>query len=230
MFARWSQENFFKYMMQEFGIDTLVSYLKEKISDTSILVNPQYRALESLRKKLTSKLKTVQAKFSSLILANTPIEKKKMEKYLINKEELKTEIEQKEKEIQQVKEDKKLVPRKILYSELPENEKFDNVINQRKHFLDTIKLIAYRAETAMSNSIKQHMSHQDESRLLLKQIYKTDANIYVDEKKKWLVVEIHRLAYWKDDKVLEKLCLTMNETQTAFPDTELTLFYKLVSA
>ena len=230
MFARWSQENFFKYMMQEFGIDTLVSYLKEKISDTSILINPEYRTLENQRRKLTSKLNTVKAKFSSLILADTPIEKKKIEKYLLKKEDLKTEIEQREKQIEQVKEKKKLVQRKITYSELPENEKFNSVINQRKHFLDTIKLIAYRAETAMSNMIKKHMSHEDESRLLLKQIYKTDANIKVDEKNKRLVVEIHQLAYWKDDEILEKLCQDMNEIQMVFPDTELTLFYKLVSS
>ncbi len=230
MFARWSQENFFKYMMQEFGIDTLVSYLKEKISDTSVLVNPQYRTLENLRKKLTSKLNMVKTKFSSLILADTPIEKKEMEKYLLKKEALKTEIEERETEIEQVKEQKKLVPRKIKYSELPEIDKFDNVINERKHFLDTIKIIAYRAETALSNIIKQDMSHEDESRLLLKQIYKTDANIKVDQENKRLVVEIHRLAYWKDDKILEKLCHAMNETQMQFPDTELTLFYKLVSS
>ena len=29
MFARWCQENFFKYMMEHFDIDGLVSYLKE---------------------------------------------------------------------------------------------------------------------------------------------------------------------------------------------------------
>lgn len=230
MFARWSQENFFKYMMQEFGIDTLVSYVKEKISDTSLLVNPEYRELETIRKKLTSKLNIVKAKFSSFVLANTPIEKKEMEKYLLKKEALKTEIEQREKEIEQIKAKKKTIPRKIAYSELPENQKFDGVINQRKHFLDTIKLIAYRAETAMSNIIKQDMSHEDESRLLLKQIYKTDANIKVDKENKKLIVEIHRLAYRKDDKILEKLCQTMNETQMQFPDTKLTLFYKLVSS
>ena len=154
MFARWSQENFFKYMMENFGIDTLVSYFKEKISDTSVLVNPEYRQLESLRRKLTSKLSRIKIKFASLILGNTPIESKPMEKYLIKKEELKFEIENYEKEIEEVKKKKKSVPRKINYSELPENEKFDGVINQRKHFLDTIKLIAYRAETSISNNIK----------------------------------------------------------------------------
>ena len=230
MFARWSQENFFKYMMQDFGIDTLMSYFKEKISDTSILVNPEYRTLENLRKKLTSKLNRIKAKFSTLVLTGIPIENKKIEKYLMQKEELKTEIEQYQTEIEKIKEQRKVVPYKIQFSELPENEKFDRVINQRKHFLDTVKLITYRAETALSNTIKQYMSHEDESRLLLKQVYKTDANLKVDKQKQQLVVEIHRLAHWKDDRILEKLCEKMNLTETMFPDTNLVIFYKLVSA
>ena len=230
MFARWSQENFFKYMMQEFGIDTLVSYFKEKITDTTPLINPEYRTLENVRKKMTSKLNRVKAKFATLTLQFESIDEKAMEKYISKKEELKEDIEQKETEIKQIKLQKKSIPRKIKYSELPENEKFDNVINQRKHFLDTIKLIAYRAETALSNMAKEYMLHKDESRLLLKQIYKTDANLIVDNENQRLIVEIHRLAHWKDDIVLEKLCTAMNDTETKFPDSNLTLYYKMVSS
>jgi hypothetical protein len=230
MFARWSQENFFKYMMQEFGIDTLVSNLKEAITDTITLVNPEYRKLENIRRKLTSKLTLVKAKFATLTLQAEFIDDKAMEKYLSKKEDLKNDIEQKERDIEDIKLQRKDVPRKITYSELPANEKFDNVINERKHFLDTIKLISYRAETALSNMIKEYMSHKDESRLLLKQIYKTDANLIVDEDNERLIVEIHRLAHWKDDVVLKKLCDAMNNTETKFPDSKLTLFYKLVSS
>ena len=230
MFARWSQENFFKYMMQEFGIDALVSYFKEKITDTTSLINPEYRMLENTRKKITSKLNRAKAKFATLTLQSESIDEKTMEKYISKKEELKDEIEQKETEIEQIKLQRKSVPKKIIYSELPENVKFDNVINQRKHFLDTIKLITYRAETALSNMAKKYMSHKDESRILLKQIYKTDANLIVDNENKKLIVEIHRLAHWKDDAVLEKLCTAMNMTETKFPDSNLTLNYKLVSS
>jgi len=230
MFARWSQENFFKYMMQEFGIDTLVSYFKEKITDTTLLINPEYRTLENARKKMTSKLNRVKAKFATLTLQFESIDEKAMEKYISKKDELKEDIEQKVAEIEKIKLQKKSIPRKIIYSELPEIEKFDNVINQRKHFLDTIKLIAYRAETALSNMAKEYMSHKDESRLLLKQIYKTDANLIVDSENQKLIVEIHRLAHWKDDIVLEKLCAAMNDTETKFPDSNLTLNYKLVSS
>lgn len=38
-----------------------------------------------------------------------------------------------------------------------------------------------------------------------------------------LIVEIHRLAYWKDDKVLEKVYEAMNDTETKFPDSDLIL-------
>jgi len=230
MFARWGQENFFKYMMHEFGIDTLVSYLKVKIPLTTELINPQYRALENLQKKATSKLNSIKAKFATLTLNYESIDEKKMEKYILKKEELKEDIEEKEMEIEDIKRQKKQIPRKITYEELPQNEMFDNVINQRKHFLDIVKLISYRAETSLANIIKTNMGHADEARILLKQIYKTDADLIVDKQNQRLIVQIHKLAHWKDDAVLEELCKILNSSKTIFPDSNLTLFYKLGSS
>lgn len=229
MFARWSQENFFKYMMENFGIDTLTSYLKETIPDSAILVNPAYRELESQRKKETSKLNLQKIKFATLNLNDTPIEETKMKVYLTKKQEITSEIQYLELKIEEIKEKKKTIARKIPFGELPESEKFNKVINQRKHFLDTIKILAYRAETAMSNIIKPSMSHPDESRLLLKKVYKSDANIYLDNEKSILTVELHNLPFWKDDKIIQNLCDTLNDTQTKFPGTNYTIFYKMVT-
>jgi len=52
----------------------------------------------------------------------------------------------------------------------------------------------------------------------------------VDSENQKLIVEIHRLAHWKDDVVLEKLCAAMNDTETKFPGSNLTLSYKMVSS
>lgn len=229
MFSRWSQENFFKYMMQHFGIDALVSYLNEKVSETETLVNPAYRTLENQLRKVTSKLNYRKAKFGDLELGELPIDDKKAKRFLAKKAELRNEIELLEQEAALVKQKKKQVPRKIQFSQLPETEKFDNVINDRKAFLDIIKMIAYRAETAMANRIKPHMSHPDEARKLLQQVYQSDANLWVDKTNNELCVELHRMSYWKDDKTIQKLCEQLNETKTKFPGTNLTIFYKLVS-
>lgn len=229
MFARWSQENFFRYMMENFGIDNLISYTKEKINDTSIIVNPQYKELESKQKKMVSKLNIKKAQFATLEIGEVPIKENNKKKFLEKKAELKNTIECLEADIMKLKNFKKNIPRKIYFAELPENEKFTSAINQRKLFLDTIKMIAYRAETAMANLIRPIMNHADEARQLLQQIYKTDANIYSDLQKKLLIVEIHPLTYWKDDKILKNICEEMNYTQTQFPGTDLTIMFKMVS-
>jgi Transposase protein len=43
MFSRWSQENFFKYCREHFGLDRLVDYCTESVSETTEVVNPEYR-------------------------------------------------------------------------------------------------------------------------------------------------------------------------------------------
>jgi len=188
-----------------------------------------YRGLEGEQKKLTSKLNYRKTKFATMELGQLPIDDKKMKMYIQKKSGLKNEISALEEEIQEIKIKKKGACRMIAFSELPENEKFDNAINDRKRLLDTVKMIAYRAETAMANIIRPIMSHPNESRVLLQQIYQTDANIYPDYKTKILSVEIHKLTYWKDDKILHKLCDGLNKTETKFPGTGLTIFYKVVS-
>ena len=228
MFARWSQENFFRYMMENFGIDVLVSYVKEKISDTSELINPQYRRLDGQIKSITSKLNNRKVKYATLDLGEIPTDEKKAEKYLKRKANILNEIQELELQVNELKQEKKQVPRKMTFGQLPENEKFDNAINHRKMFLDIIKMIAYRAETAMANIIKPLMSHPDEARKLLKQVYKTDADIFIDKNEKILHLKLHRLTYWKDDKVIQKLCDELNQSQIKFPGTDLFLKYEFL--
>ena len=230
MFARWSQENFFKYMMEHFDIDGLVSYLKEIISDTKQLINPIYRKLQSELKKLHGNITRRKAEFATLTLKEQDIEENKMKKYLVKKAEILEEIEQLENKILLVKVQKKNTERKITFAQLPENEKFSNAINVRKHFMDTIKIIAYRSETAMYNIIKKQMGHPDEARQLIRQIYLSDADIKPDYKNKKLIVSLHKLNHWRDDKVIETLCNELNETETNFPGTDLVINYKMVSA
>jgi hypothetical protein len=53
MFARWSQENFFRYTRQHFSLDSLVDYRTEVIPETTLVVNPAYRTLDGVRRQLT---------------------------------------------------------------------------------------------------------------------------------------------------------------------------------
>src|SRR2546425_9224533 len=46
MFARWSQENFYKYMRQHYNLDRLAEYGTESIPDSVRTVNPAWRKLD----------------------------------------------------------------------------------------------------------------------------------------------------------------------------------------
>lgn len=46
-----------------------------------------------------------------------------------------------------------------------------------KHLIDTIKMIAYRAETAMALTLREKMARYDDARSLLRALYSTDADL-----------------------------------------------------
>ena len=228
MFARWCQENFFKYMMQNFGIDFLISYFKENIDDTAKLINPQWRTLDKKVRSDNTKLQKVQAKFGKITLEDE-ISENKVKAYQEKKSQLQEDIIIFQEELNELKVQRIQIQKRIKFSDLGQDEKFKAVYNQRKHFIDTIKLIIYRAETSLANTIKKFMAKPAEARSLLRQIFSSDADFYIDRDKHTIEVTIHHLSTKRENVALQKICKELNQTETVFPDTNLTLVLKTVS-
>ncbi len=126
MFARWSQENFFKYMRQHYNLDRLVEYSTEEIPETTKVVNPKYRHIDTDVRKKTAILSRRQAKSGAMTLKGE-IEPKKVEQYQQKKAELQEEISHLEKELQQLKQKRKDVQKHITIAELLEEERFSRL-------------------------------------------------------------------------------------------------------
>jgi len=60
LMARWSQENFFKYMREHFGLDALVQYGTEEIPATVTVLNPAWREVNREVRKKNADLKRYQ--------------------------------------------------------------------------------------------------------------------------------------------------------------------------
>jgi len=91
-------------------------------------------------------------------------------------------------------------------------------------------MVAYRAETAMANLLREHLSHPDEARSLLKALYTTEADLFPDHKAGTLTVRLHHLANACSDAAIQKLCEELNATETLFPRTNLRIILKLGSS
>ena len=227
MFARWCQENFFKYMVHYFRLDMIISYQKTDISDTEQMINPAYRTLQKKIKSITSKLKHRQSKFGALHY-DQELKEKEFTEFKEKKAELQEDINIYRKDLEELKAKRETIPEMINYAELPEDQKFKGVYNQRKQIVDTIKLIAARSEISIASIIKQVMAKPKEARALLEQFYKTNADIKVDHKRKILQIYLHHQATMHEDKILRELCKNLNETKTIFPETDLIIEFHIV--
>lgn len=228
MFARWCQENFFKYMVESFDIDSITSYSKSVLPDTSEVINPRYKELDKEQKRITTLLKNAKLKYAEASLCDKKLDEKQMEKHIKKKANIKEDIDALEKRREDTIEMKKTVGKKIFFKSAFENQQFITSVNERKFFLDTIKIIAYRAETAMVNLVKKEMASPQKARSLVKRLYQADADIHIDKQNNILNVHVHRSNNWADDKILYSLCQQLNATKTVFPETSLIISYDLV--
>jgi hypothetical protein len=228
MFSRWSQENFFKYAREHYNLDRLVDYRTEAISDPLPVVNPDHRRLDGQVRSCTGKLNRRLAQFGAMNMEEA-IDPEPVESFLQRKADLQEGIEHLQNEIKTLKEERKGTARHITVNELPEEERFQQLSTPSKHLIDTIKMIAYRAETAMANLLRETMSHPDEARSLLRALYNSDADLLPDHKEGILTVRLHHMANRCSDAAIQKLCNELNATKTQFPGTELRLVLELGS-
>ena len=228
MFARWSQENFFRYARQHYSLDRLVDYGTEPISDPIPVVNPTHRRLDGQVRSATGQLQRRLAQFAALTL-DAPIEPERVEPFLVKKAALQEDIDLLQQKVQTLKAERKATPRHIPITDLPEPDRFRQLSTHSKHLIDTLKMVAYRAETAMANLLREHLARPDEARSLLQALYRTEADLLPDLTAKTLTVRLHPLANAASDAAIAKLCEELNATKTVFPRTDLCLVFTLGS-
>jgi len=228
MFARWSQENLFKYMREHYGLDHLVDYSTDKIPDITKVVNPLYKEADSDVKTLAIRLGRKRCQCNTIVLCDD-IEPDKVETYETEKLALQEEIKAMEKEREDLKACRKGTAKHVMLSDLPEEDRFRQLGMKSKYFIDTIKMIAYRAETALVNIIRQTMTRTNEARRMLRSLYTAETELVPDYERKILIIPLHQPANHRTAVTVNHLCQELNATRKEFPGTDLRLVYELVS-
>ena len=229
LFARWSQENYFRYMRQHFGLDALVEYGTEAMPDTTFTVNPVWRDLNSQVRQQQAQWRRLKAVLGAATLGKDLAESALLE-YQLQQGQLQEQSEHLEQELAALKQQRKAEAHHVLVKDLPEEQRFGRLRSERKQFLDTIKMISYRAETSMVSIVREKLARTDDGRALLQQIFKTPVDLIPDLAEQTLTVRLHHLTQRAHDDVIRHLCEELNATETPFPGTGLKLIYKLGSS
>jgi len=227
--ARWSQENFLKYMREHFGLDRLIEHGTMPLPETTIVVNPAHRRVDQQVRRERGRLQRLEAQFGAHTLPPqaTP---KQIQDFEQAGGQLREKIQAQTAVLEGLKKQRKETPRKVQLKELPEGQRYRQLCPESKHFIDTIKMIAYRAESALAGELREHLQREDDTRALLRRVFVTPANLRPDYGQKTLLVELHRLGSPLQDLAVAKLCEELTATETRFPTTDLRLIYRQVGS
>ncbi len=229
LFTRWCQENFLRYMMQHFALDLLGEHATAPLADTERVVNPVWRELNKRRNAVQGKLTCRHAKFAALTLhPETETPSGRFKKWVRDKAKLLEEIEQYEVQLQELKTALSKTEHHIRWDQLPEEDKFHGLAPTRRRLMDTIRMIAYRAETAMIPLLRDAHTDPPAARTLLQDLFRAGADITPEPEHDRLRVSVHRSARPVTDKRLQKLFAELNAGETTYPGTTMVIHFELV--
>jgi transposase len=227
LFSRWSQENFFAYMMEHFAIDLLNEYRTEEIPETKRpVVNPQWRELDRQKRAVKSKLTHRQARFAALTL-HPESDEAAHARWEQQKAELVEAIEQLDHEMAEIHSQLKTTPSHLAWDQLPEAEKFQRLAPSRKQLVDTVKMIAYRAETAMASIVRESLARTDDARSLLRDLFRSEADMLPDVEQQVLRVQVHPMSNPRANRAIAHLLEHLNAAEFSYPGTSLKLVYSI---
>lgn len=228
MFNRWSQENFFKYMLSDYSFDHIVQYGIETIDPDKEVVNPEYRKITEQIKKENEKLQRLQAQLLKHIEISSDRALDQFAQAISKQSSLTESIQQKQKQINDLQGKRKQITPKIKLAQMPDGKRYNKLKTESKLFMNTIKMICYRAETAIANLVSPyHHRSEDEKRMFIKHIINTPVNLTPDYKNNTLTVTLLTLSTPRYNEAAEQLTVLLNQTQTTFPGTDLMLIFKI---
>ena len=226
MFFRWNQENFFRYMREEYALDHLVTN-DVVLADVERLVpNPEKKEKRKLIKRFKQELEKLKKEYGDKAFQNNETRRPTMRGFNIANSGYKKTILKLEKEIEQLKIDLKRISDRIAVKHLLAEHEIVRLETERKMLTDGIKMICYRAETCLLNLIAPFFArNNDEGRAFLKSVFQQSADIMPGKKRRIMNVKFHTMSTPRANSALKQLCDVMNQESYVYPGTRMTLVF-----
>lgn len=220
MFSRWCQENYFAYMMQHYDLDALIEYGADDLPGTAMVINPAWRELNKAIARARGLERKQQAQAARIALEEA------------------NDIEHKARSIEamqlaraqlgELRLQRKSTPKKVRLDSLPADQRPTALRPLGKMLSDAVKMIAYRAETAMVVLLRRHLATEAEARALVRELLVSAADIEPDDLAKTLTIRVHRMANPSHDKAIAALLNDLNQQNFCHPETGARMIYALV--
>ena len=225
MFERWTQENFFRYMRQHFALDALLTYAVEPADPERTIPNPARKALRKQLAEARTTLKALEQEYGHAARQNPEGRRPTMRGFKIAHGALGQRIRGQTQTCQRLESRLKALPDRVPLKAVLDEEEIVKLAPEAKHLTDTIKMVAYRAESALVRCVAPHYAKtEDEGHVLIREMLSSSADLVPDAER--LRIRLHSLANPRSNGALAHLCTTLNALGLQYPGTTLTLVYE----
>jgi transposase len=219
MFERWRQENFFKYMREEFLLDALVDYRIEPEDPTRTIPNPERRALDKEIRAARADLARLEREYGAAAADNTEQRRPTMRGFKIAHGKLGKQLHAARAHVARLFKRRRDVLKRVEVRDLSERTVV-KLATERKHLTDIIKMIAYQAESDLLALLRPHYARADqEGRTLLHELFATAGDIRVSDSE--LQVTLAPLSSPHRTHAAQALCEKLDQTASTFPGSRL---------
>ena len=225
MFERWRQENFFKYMREEFLLDALVDYQVEPDDPTRTVPNPARGALDKEIRAARAELATLEQRFGAAAADNPEQQRPTMRGFKIAHGTLGKELRRARGRLATLIDRRRDLPRRVEVQDTSQGAVI-KLATERKHLSNLVKMVAYQAESDLVALLSPHYARaDDEGRTLVHELFQAAADLDVTDSE--LRVALCPLSSPHRTLAVAALCEDLNETATTFPGSSLRLRFDI---
>ncbi len=227
MFERWRQENFFKYLRDEFLLDALTDYQVEPDDPTRTVPNPARRALETEIRPARLAVAKLEQAYGAAAVNNPESRRPTMRGFKIAHGTIGKALRAARDHLAALRARRRALPERVEVRDVSDGAVV-KLATERKHLTNLIKMLAFQAESDLVAFLRPHYARSDdEGRTLLHEIFQVAADIDVTDAE--LRITLHPLSSPHRTLAVQALCDTLTETATPFPGTRLRLRFAIHS-
>jgi transposase len=225
MFERWRQENFFKYMREEFLLDALIDYQIEPEDPTRTIPNPERRALDKEIRTARADLARLEREYGAAAADNAEQRRPTMRGFKIAHGRLGKQLRTARARVARLFEQRRDVVKRVEVRDLNERA-LVKLATERKHLTDIIKMVAYQAESDLVTLLRPHYARVDhEGRTLLHELFAAAGDIRVSDRD--LHITLAPLSSPHRTHAAQALCEMLDQTATIFPGSRLRIRFSV---
>jgi transposase len=228
MFDRWRQENFFKYLREEYALDALVEYAAVPDDPTREVPNPAWASLDAQLRQAHAQLDRLQAEYGLEALTNREQQRRTMRGFKTAQGKLGQKIWNAWQRVLQLEKRRAAVPRRVPVQSVVD-EPVVKLAPERKHLTNLIKMVAYQAESDLLRLVAPYYRRaDDEGRTLIQSALASAADLQVTKTE--LRVTLAAQSSPHRTRAVAALCDRLNQTKSTFPGSRLPLHYAVREA